>query len=318
MLLPEARAAAASLRKIKPHCGQRPNNHLLSTSDRTMIYHSILVLLDQGPQCAARCQAAMRLAKALDCHLQGVAPVGLIGLPVPAQAAAMRSDLAARGADTQHDQFEQTIERFRRECRAAGVKSFEAVIDESDKASSFVHHAYCNDLTILTKADPDAPDHRATQGFVEHVVLHSARPTLILPYAGRFDTIGTIGTNVLVAWNDSREAARALSDALPFLRLAKHVHVVIWNEGGSDGADSERLRFDALHQWLTRHGVSADVDVQATEIGIIGPMLAHAAELKTDLIVMGAYGHRPSAAHMLGGTTRGLLAAITVPVLMSH
>ena len=282
-----------------------------------MVYHSLLVLLDQGPQCSARSQAAMRLAKALDCHLQGVAPVDLRNDRVSAHATTLPSDRLVRG-DTRQNKAEQAAERFRKECQAVGVKSFDAVIDESDKASSFVHHAHCNDLTILTKADPDAPDHRATQDFLEHVVLHSARPTLILPYAGRFDTIGTIGTNVLVAWNDSREAARALSDALPLLRLARHVHVVIWNEGGGDGEQAARLRFDALRQWLTRHGVSANVDVQATEIGIVGPMLTCAAELKTDLIVMGAYGHRPSTAHLLGGTTRGLLAAIAVPVLMSH
>ena len=282
-----------------------------------MIYHSLLVLLDQSPQCSARSQAAMRLAKALDCHLEGVAPVGLSSVPLTAQATISLPDHTVQ-PDTPRHQAEQTSDRFRKECSAEGVKSFEVVIDDSDKASSFVHHAHCNDLTILTKADPGAPDHRATQDFVEHVVLHSARPTLILPYASRFDTIGTIGTNVLVAWNDSREAARALSDALPLLRLAKHVHVVIWNEGGGDGDASQALRFEALHQWLTRHGVSADVKVQDTEIGIVGPMLARAAELKTDLVVMGAYSHRPSAAHNLGGTTRGLLAALTIPVLMSH
>ena len=282
-----------------------------------MVYHSLLVLLDQGPQCSARSQAAMRLAKALDCHLQGVAPVDLSNEPVSAQATTLLSHQAMRG-DTPRHKAEQTTERFRKECQAEGVKSFDAMIDESDKASSFVHHAHCNDLTILTKADPAAPDHRGTQDFLEHVVLHGARPTLILPYAGRFDTIGTIGTNVLVAWNDSREAARALSDALPLLRLARHVHVVMWNEGGGDGEQPVRLRFDALHQWLARHGVSADIDAETTEIGVVGPMLTRAADLKTDLIVMGAYGHRPSTAHMLGGTTRGLLAAIAVPVLMSH
>ena len=285
-----------------------------------MIYHSILVLLDEGPQCAARSQAAMRLAKALDCHLEGVAPVGLIGLPMPvsAQGTATPPDFTAQEEATPLDQAQQTAQRFRNECRAVGVKSFEAVIDKSDKASSLVRHAHCNDLTILTKADPDAPDHRLTQNLVEHIVLHSARPTLILPYAGRFDTIGSIGTNVLVAWNDSREAARALSDALPLLRLAKHVQVVIWNEEGVNDNEALRLRFDALHRWLMRHGVSADVDVETTDMGIVGSMLARAADLKTDLIVMGAYSHRPSNAHMLGGTTRGLLAAITVPVLMSH
>ena len=259
----------------------------------------------------------MRLAKTLDCHLEGVAPLGRSSALLAAQATLSLPDHTVQ-PDAPRHQAEQTTDRFRRECRAEGVKSFEAVIDNSDKVSSFVHHAHCNDLTILTKADPDAPDHRATQDFVEQVVLHSARPTLILPYAGRFDTIGTIGTNVLVAWNDTREAARALSDSLPLLRLARHVHVVIWNEGGGDADEPQRLRFEALHQWLTRHGVSANVEVQETEIGIVGPMLARAAELKTDLVVMGAYSHRPSTAHNLGGTTRGLLAALTIPVLMSH
>ena len=283
-----------------------------------MVYHSILVLLDQGPQCAARSHAAMRLARALDCHLQGVAPVGLVGLPVPVQATAALSDLAARGPDTLHDQAERTAQRFRQECDAAGLKSFEAVIDESDLASSLVRHAHCNDLTILTKADPAAPDHRLTQDLVEHIVLHSARPTLVLPCAGRFDTVGSIGSHVLVAWNDSRESARALSDALPMLRLARHVQVVIWNEGSVNHNETLRLRFDALRRWLMRHGVSADVGVETTDIGVVGSMLSRAADLKTDLIVMGAYGHRPSTAHRLGGTTRSLLAAISVPVLMSH
>ena len=317
-MLPESRAAAAGLRNIKASNGKRSNNHLLQRSERTMVYHSILVLLDRGPQCAARSQAAMRLANALDCHLQGVAQAGLVDLPVKAPATGIRSDVAARRADTSCNDVQRTVERFRQECSAAGVKSFDAVIDASDEASSFVHHAHCNDLTILTKADPADPDHRPTQDFVEYVVLHSARPTLILPYAGRFDTIGSIGTNVLVAWNDSREAARALSDALPFLRSARQVHVVIWNEGGRDDDKAEHLRFASLHQWLTRQGVSANVDVQATEIGIVGSMLACAADLKADLIVMGAYGHRTSTSHLLGGTTRGLLAEITVPVLMSH
>ena len=141
------------------------------------------------------------------------------------------------------------------------------------------------------------------------------RPTLILPFAaGRFSTIGTIGTNVLVAWNDSREAARALSDALPCLRLARHVHVMLWNEEGGDGHESQRHRFDALHHWLARHGVSANIDVQTTEVVIVDSLLARAAELKADLVVFVAYSHRPSS----GYTTRALLAAITVSVLTSH
>ena len=86
-----------------------------------MIYHSLLVLLDQGPQCSALIQAAIRLAKALDCHLQGVAPVGLSSVPVAAQATISLLDHMAQ-PDTPHHQAEQTTDRFRKDCRAEGVK----------------------------------------------------------------------------------------------------------------------------------------------------------------------------------------------------
>lgn len=307
--------ATARLRKIKPHRDKRPNNRL-PLSENAMTYRSLLVLLDQGPQRAARSDAAIRLAKALDCHLVGLAPIGL-SMPVAAEATASGSDFAALGQGTPLDQAERTTERFREECRTAGVKSFEATIDEADMASSLVRHAHCSDLTILTKADPAAPDHRTAQELVEHVVLHSARPTLILPYAGRFDTIGTIGTNVMVAWDDSRAAAHALSDALPLLRLAKHVQLVTWKEEGVNGDKVLRVRCDELRQWLVRHDVSAEVSIETTDIDVVDAMLSHAADLRTDLIVMGAYGHTRSS-HVQDGTTRGLLAAISVPVLFSH
>ena len=280
-----------------------------------MTYRSLLVLLDHDPLCAARSQAAMRLARALDCHLVGVAPTGLIDLPASAHAASALADFAALAWDTLRDQAGQAADRFRDECRAAGVKSCEAVIDESDKAPSLVRHAHCSDLTLLTQADPASPEYRLVRNLVEQVLLYSARPTLILPYAGRFDSIGT---NVLVAWDDSRESARAVSDALPLLRLAESVLVVSWNEAGAIEDKTLRPRLEALQRWLMWQGVSADVRVEKTGIGIAEAMLSRAAELSTDLIVMGAYGHARWTERVLGGATRGLLASMKVPVLMSH
>lgn len=281
-----------------------------------MTYRSLLVLLDQSHQTAARSQAAIGLAKALDCHLVGIAPMG-VSMPVVEEAAESHSRLAPLGQGTPRDQAERTTERFREECRTAGVKSFEATVDEADMASSLVRHAHCSDLTILTKADPAAPDHLMDQELVEHVVLHSARPTLILPYAARFDTIGTIGTNVMVAWDDSREAARALADALPLLRLAKHVHVVTCKEQGVDTNGLLRVRWDELRQWLVRHDVSAELGIETSDGGVLEAILSHATHLRTDLIVMGAYGHSHFS-HVQDGKTSSLLAEISVPVLFSH
>ena len=280
-----------------------------------MTYRSLLVHLDQDPLCAARSQAAMRLARALDCHLVGVAPTGLIDLPVSAHAAASLADFAALAWDTLRDQAERATDRFRDACRAAGVTSCEAVVDESAQAPSLVRHAHCSDLTLLTQANPASASYRSERDVVEQVLLYSARPTLILPYAGRFDSIGT---KVMVAWDDSRESARAVSDALPLLRLAEQVLVVSWNEAGAIDDKTLRPRLEALHRWLMWQGVSAEVRVESTGIGIAQAMLSRAADLSTDLIVMGAYGHARWTERVLGGATRGLLASMTVPVLMSH
>ena len=280
-----------------------------------MTYRSLLVLLDADPMCAARTRLATGLARELDCHLVGVAPTGLIDLPAATAAAASLAEYAAVAWDTLRDQAEKAAQRFRDDCRAAGLKSFEAVVDEADKAPSLVRHAHCSDLTVLSQADPSAPGPRVTRDVVEQVVRHSARPTLILPYAGRFDSVGS---NVMVTWDDSREAARAVSDALPLLRRAKHVQVASWNEAGSRPDRSLQPRLDALHQWLLWQGVSADVGIETTRNNIADAMLSRAADLNADLIVMGAYGHARWAERVLGGATRGLLASMTVPVLMSH
>ena len=283
-----------------------------------MTYRSLIVLLDTDALCAARTEAAIRLARDLDCHLVGVAPTGLINMPVSSESAMSLADFAALAWDTLRDQADQAAQRFRDECRRAGVKSFQAVVDESGKAPSLVRHAHCSDLTVLTQADPAVHGHRLAQDLVEQVVLYSARPTLILPYAGRFDTVGT---NVMVAWDDSREAARALSDALPLLRIAKHVQVVSWNEADVNFTNDDKTpgtRLDALHQWLMWQGVPADMCNETTGMDIANAMLSRAADLNADLIVMGAYGHARWIERVLGGATRGLLTSMTVPVLMSH
>jgi nucleotide-binding universal stress UspA family protein len=280
-----------------------------------MTYRSLLVHLDQDRHCATRTRAAIALAKALDCHLAGVAPTGLIDLPAGLESAATLIDFAGLAWDTLRGQAERNADHFREECRIAGVKSFEAVIDESDKAQSLVRHAHCSDLTVLTQADPSAPDHRVTQDLVEKVVLYSARPTLIVPCAGHFERIGT---RAMVAWDDSREAARAVSDALPLLRQAQQVDVIGWREAGGLDDKTLRQRLDALQRWLMWQGVSAELRVESSSSGIADAMLSRAADSGADLIVMGAYGHARWAERVLGGATRGLLDSMTVPVLMSH
>ena len=280
-----------------------------------MSYRSLLVLLDHTPACAARTQCAIRIAKDLDCHLFGLAPTDLIDLPATPKAAASLNDYAALVWDALRDQAERAADHFRDECHAAGVKSFEAVVDEANKVASLVRHARCSDLTLLTQAEPSAPNYSATKELVESVVLNSARPTLVLPYTGDF---ASIGTHVMVAWNDGREAARAVSDALPLLQRAKQVEVVMWREDASTEDKTSRQQLDALHQWLMWHGVASELRTETSTSNVADALLSRAADTGADLIVMGAYGHSRWAERVLGGATRGLLASMTVPVLMSH
>jgi len=278
-----------------------------------MGYRSMLLFLDSGASCARRTQAAIRLARRMDGHLVGLAPTGLLDLPGSVEGAAAFSNLAALAWDQLRDEAERAADTFRQSCRQAGLPGVDSKVDEQDPAISVIAHAHCSDIVLLSQADPAAPDHRAARQLVEQVVLYSARPTLLLPYAGATEPLGQ---RVLVAWDDSREAARAVGDALPLLKGASSVQVVHWRPLAASRGDAGGL--EAVRRWLSRHGVAAEVRVEPASIDIADAMLSHAADLGTDLIVMGAYGHSRWTERVLGGATRGLLQSMTVPVLMSH
>jgi nucleotide-binding universal stress UspA family protein len=281
-----------------------------------MNYRSLLVFLDQDRRLGARIAFALRVARALQCHLVGAAPTGLFALPaaIAPEAAASLAEFAELAWNALRQQAQEVVDRFDAACRKDGIHSYETVIDEADAATSLVRFAHCSDIVLLSQADPDDPMYQRTQHIVEQVVLRSARPTLLLPYTGNFDTVAS---RVLVAWDDSREAARAIWDALPLLCAAERVQVVSWQAGDVDPSVLAS-RLDALKRWLMWHGVTAESKIATREIGIAEAMLSHAADFAADLIVMGAYGHARWTEHILGGATRGMLSAMTVPVLMSH
>ena len=137
----------------------------------------------------------------------------------------------------------------------------------------------------------------------------------MVPYAGEFETIGT---RCLLAWDGSREAARAADDAMPLLAKAKLVEVVVINEGSNNAAGHGAIPGADIALYLARHGVTAQVNNIASDIDVGNTMLSHAADTGSDLIVMGAYGHSRVREWIMGGATRMLLDTMTVPVLMSH
>jgi nucleotide-binding universal stress UspA family protein len=136
---------------------------------------------------------------------------------------------------------------------------------------------------------------------------------LIVPAVGRFERVGR---RVLVAWNASREAARALGDALPLLVDAQAVTVL--SIGSTATIDNEHRGADVTRR-LARHGITATAAASIAKDADVGDvLLSRAADHGADLIVMGAYGHSRTREWLLGGAARHLLRHMTVPVLMAH
>lgn len=181
---------------------------------------------------------------------------------------------------------------------------------EGDAVSTTLLHSRYADLVVASQGR--AADEGYDDYLTEQLIMGSGRPTLIVPSYGKFPTVGE---HVLIAWNRTREAARAVHDALPVLTRARSVRIMEVNPDRDDthvaGADI------ALH--LARHGVQAETgSTTAKDIDIGDVLLSRAADLGADLLVMGAYGHSRLREYTLGGVTLHVLRHMTIPVLMSH
>ena len=278
----------------------------------------ILVHLDETRGEAARLSLAVELARRAEAHLAGlfaVEPISFSALAAPGGP-----DFAAAEAfqkiQEQHRQARLKVgarlaARFKDEADRAGISS-EWRIVEGESATAATLHARYADLAIVGQGDPENP--AAAGGVAQAVLLGSGRPVLVVPFIGA----AAIGTRVLVAWNATREAARAVNDALPLIAEAERVTVLSINPAGGIEGDGDVPAADIAHH-LARHGVKAEAAyTQSEDIGVGDVILSRAADFGADLIVMGGYGHSRTREFVLGGATRTLLQHMTVPVLLSH
>jgi nucleotide-binding universal stress UspA family protein len=138
----------------------------------------------------------------------------------------------------------------------------------------------------------------------------------LIPYTGVFPAIGE---RVMIAWNGSREATRAVHDALPILKAAKQTTVVAINGMKSEPLGS-RIAGADIAAVIARHGVKVDIaDIDGVDDVPVGEILmSRSSDLGADLVVMGAYGHARWQELVLGGATRTMFKSMTVPVLLSH
>jgi nucleotide-binding universal stress UspA family protein len=280
----------------------------------TVVWRSILVHLDDDPRCDARVDLAARVARDRDARLVGIAPTGWVDWMYPVLPTRIGSEQLALAFDALRRQAGAHAQHFREHCGGFCI-DVKADVEEGDAASAIVQRGHGSDLIVLGQADPSRPDRRHAQALVEQVVLHASRPTLLVPYAGTFDTVGS---SIVLAWDGGREGARAAADAMPMLCTAREVRLVHFAEPEDDGAMQADASLRAAADWLLWHGVQATVHPQASKIDVGDALLSLASDVDADLIVMGAYGHSRWSERVLGGATRSLLRQMTVPVLMSR
>ena len=276
-----------------------------------MAIKDLLVHLDETPASATRLQAALALAAACGAQLIALYLMaepflpGMGGRHLPAEL--LREHLAHAEAEA-----ESLLAGARTEADRHGVAL--DIIRESGSLDRLPHllarHSRYTDLTIV--GQPDLTAHGVDDtALTEAAFMDSGHPALVIPRAG----IAVLPPRrALIAWDGSREAARAASDAIPLLRFAENVLIlVVESRDAGDQLESK------LAAHLLRHEVKAEVrQIAGGGAGIANVLLGQARDEAADLLVMGGYGHSRLREMFVGGTTRDILEHMTMPVLFSH
>lgn len=275
-----------------------------------MSFDNLLVHLDHSPACASRLDMAVGIAKRCQSRLTGLYAVS--DPHVPSAASRNRKAFAARGA-------EEIEAMFKDRTRDAGLDAhWKKLVSTNDARVNLdmVRNARNFDLVIVGQFDPNTSDGSIRADLVQQVVLRSGRPVLVIPHSGHFTTVGR---RVVIAWNASREAVRAVNDAVPLLSGAEAVTVLTLDPAGQPRKDVNGPLTDIVDH-LTAHGIKAAYERLAFDRSAIDPadrLLSHLADEGADLLVMGAFGDIGDRTQTRTGLTVPILDHMTVPVLLS-
>jgi nucleotide-binding universal stress UspA family protein len=279
-----------------------------------MTLKNILVHIDDSPQCRQRLDVASDLARGHDAHLSGIYVVSVPAVPAIMSAGYFPEGFIAGQEERERERAKKVKAEYDDYMRRAGIAS-EWRERQGDPAGIVSLNARYADLAIVSQADPAGTGPYEMLELPADVALSAGRPVLVIPHIGPAESLGT---RVLVGWNASREATRAVNDALPLLQRAKSVTVLaIDPQGGVEGHGESPSADISLH--LARHGIKAEAArTVAGDIDVGDALLSRAADLGADMIVMGCYGRSRMREFILGGVTRHVLRHMTVPVLISH
>lgn len=272
----------------------------------------VVVYLSTGSAGNAAAEYAMSVAETYQAHIAGIAfayepviPAILMdGIPV---------DLIESQRAESAKAAEAIVARFDEATKRAGLSAETRSLNASVAGAGemFGRVARRFDLAVVGQAErkKDIPDDLIIEG----ALFESGRPVIVVPRAQK---TGLKLDRVVICWDGSRNATRSIGNAMPFLERAKKVDLLIV---ANDRIKSDEITGADMGKHLIRHGLNIEVKrITPAKVDASTAILSYVAESSADFMVMGAYGHSRLREFILGGVTRGILASVTVPTLMSH
>ena len=256
---------------------------------------------------------AVSVAQTFEAHLDGFVCTYQPINPAIVVGASTAYYAAVNQYNTDNDEAAARLDQFEITARGAGIThGARSVCDTpvlANESLSEISRLY--DLSIVPQPDRAKPGHQ--DPLPESILFNSGKPMLMVPYIHK----GPLCLDrVLICWDGSRPAARAVQDAMPFLRRAKTIDIRAVNE---DAQDIGQATTAALVAHLLRHDLAAAAHHFTAPPGNVhNTILSMAADSGADLLVMGGYGHSRLREFILGGVTRGIFKSLTLPALISH
>ena len=273
---------------------------------------NIVVNLPVGTKHDAGINFSVSVARTLEAHLTAVAFIY-----VPFVPGSPFEGTVAGIIQIQRNEAEKAaksaVAKFEEAARNSGLLTDARLLEAGPAGAAHLFGSVARrfDLSIVSQAEPEAVE--PARSIVEAALFESGRPVLVVPYIQKAPLKLD---RAMVCWDGSRNAARAIGDAMPFLVRTKAVEVI--TVAGEPAKSNELPGADIAHH-LARHGLKVELERQVVrDIDVASTILSRAADKGIDLIVMGGYGHSRLREFILGGATRGILNSMTVPILMSH
>ncbi|MCG8354485.1 MAG: universal stress protein [Kiloniellales bacterium] len=282
----------------------------------------LLAVIDGGADSESVVSTALRIGQRFGSHVQILHPRPHVAPAVPIVAEGFAAGAVTRTVDAIEAAAEERAAAaravYQKLCVAAGLPlvesgsrkagfavGFEEVTGDAE--ATVIRYGRLADLIVLSR--PDDTKRGLPLGIMEAALFETGRPIVVAPAEPR-EIVAEI---VAIGWNDTRESARALGAAMPFLLKAEGIHILSVHDAGCE-ADPV-----AVERYLSRQGLSAVSRTLEPDYRPIGEQLLDEAKASNaDLLVMGGYGHSRLREMVLGGATRTVIGQATIPVLMAH